>query len=62
LHYTEVHKESILLNNFWLAGKYYELGFEGGAYGHKIFKISTTSQPNLSDKDILQQGLNGIFE
>jgi hypothetical protein len=36
LHYLEVNKESKLLNNYFLAGKYYELGYEGAAYAHKV--------------------------
>ena len=40
LHYLEVHKWLGDLNNDWKAGKYYQTGFEGAGYGHKILGMS----------------------
>ena len=61
LHYLEVHKTLGDLNKDWKAGKYYQTGYDAGAFGHKILGSSTKS-PNPTDKEILQQGLNGLFE
>ena len=61
LHFLEVHKESVTLNNLWLAGKYYDLGYEGGAYAHKVLGATQAKLPNLTDKEIIQQLLNGLF-
>lgn len=61
LHFLEVHKESVTLNNMWLAGKYYDLGYEGGSYAHKVLGSTKVKLPNLTDKEILQQTLNGLF-
>jgi hypothetical protein len=60
LHYLEVHKWLGDLNNNWKASKFYQVGFDAGTYGHKVLGIS--SVPNLTDKEILQQALNGLFE
>lgn len=60
LHYSEVHKEIGTVNDMWKAGKYYQAGFESATYGHKIFKMDAI--PNLTDKEILQQALDGLFE
>ena len=59
LHYLEVHKWFGDLNNNWKAGKYYQVGFDGAGYGHKVLGLSI---PNLSDKEILQQGLDGVMD
>jgi len=61
LHYLEVHKWFGDLNNNWKAGKYYQTGFDGAGYAHKILGLSK-DLPNLTDKEIIQQGLNGLFE
>ena len=61
LHYLEVHKWFGDLNNNWKAGKYYQVGFDGASYGHKVLGSSKTAIPNLTDKEILQQTLNGLF-
>jgi len=61
LHYLEVHKWFGDLNTLWKAGKFYQVGFDGAGYGHKVLG-STTEEPNLTNKEILQQGLNGLFE
>ena len=58
LHYLEVHKWLGDLNNAWKAGKFYQVGFDGAGYGHKILGLTT---PNPSDKEILQAGLDGIM-
>ena len=60
LHYLEVHKWLGDLNNNWKGGKYYQTGFDAGTYGHKV--LSMVGEPNLTDKEILQQTLNGLFE
>jgi CRISPR/Cas system-associated endonuclease Cas3-HD len=61
LHYLEVHGWLGSLNNNWKAGKYYQVGFDGGSYGHKVLG-SAVAIPNPTDKEIIQQGLNGLFE
>jgi len=61
LHYLEVHKWFGDLNNQWKAGKYYQTGFDGAGYAHKVLGLSTDI-PNITDKQIIQQGLNGLFE
>lgn len=60
LHYLTVHKWMISENDLWKGGKYYQTGFDGAGYLHNIFKAS--SIPQLSDREILQQGLNGFFK
>jgi hypothetical protein len=60
LHYLEVHRWLGDLNNSWKSGNYYKAGFDAGTYGHKILGIS--EEPNLTDKEIIQELLNGIFE
>jgi len=57
-----VHKWLGDLNNNWKAGKFYQVGFDAGTYGHSILQISQVSIPQLTDKEIIQQGLNGLFE
>jgi carbon monoxide dehydrogenase subunit G len=61
LHYLEVHKELGDLNTMWVAGKFYQMGYEAANYGHKILG-STYEMPNPTDKEILQEALNGLFE
>jgi hypothetical protein len=60
LHYLEVHKWLGDLNNNWKAGKPYQVGYDAGTYGHKV--LGMIGEPNLTDKEILQQALNGLFE
>ena len=48
------------MNTLWKAGKYYQVGFNGAGYGHKI--IGSAQLPEITDKEIIQQGLNGLFE
>jgi len=40
LHYLEVHKWFGDLNNLWVAGKYYQVGFDGAGYAHKVLGIT----------------------
>ncbi len=61
LHYLEVHKWLGDLNNNWKGAKYYQTGFDAAGYGHKVLGLSE-EVPNLTDKEILQQTLNGLFE
>jgi hypothetical protein len=61
LHYIEVHGWFGTLNNLWTSGKYYDVGYTGAGYAHKVFGNSG-SAPNPTDKEILQQALNGLFE
>jgi hypothetical protein len=61
LHYLEVHGWLGSLNTNWKAAKYYQVGFDGATYGHKVLG-SATEEPNLTDKEILQQAMNGGFE
>ena len=58
-----VHKWFGQLNDDWKAGKYYQTGFAGATYGHSILGVSSqVALPTLTNKDILQQALNGAFE
>lgn len=57
------------MNDLWKAGKHYQTGFDGATYAHTVLgtskKVSVdliTEEPNLTNKEILQQGLNGLFE
>ena len=58
----EVHKWFGDLNNNFKAGKYYQVGYDGGSYGHKVLGSSSSNSPNPTDKEIIQQLLNGLFE
>jgi len=62
LHYLEVHKEFGTLNSDFKAGKFYQVGFEAGAFGHKVLGSSVKNGPNPTDKEIIQLVLNGLFE
>lgn len=48
LHYLEVHRTFGTLNDEWKGAKYYQTGFDGAAFGHKILGISEI--PNLTNK------------
>ena len=61
LHYLEVHKTLGELNSDWKAGKYYQTGYTAATFGHKVLG-SSFQMPNPTDKEIIQQGLNGLFE
>lgn len=62
LHYLTVHKWIGDLNNNWKAGKFYQVGFDAAAHGHTVVGLSLEEIPNLTDKEILQQAFNGLFE
>ena len=62
LHYLTVHKWLGSLNDNWKAAKYYQVGFDAATYGHTVLGISAVNIPQLTDKDIIQQTLNGLFE
>jgi hypothetical protein len=59
LHYLNVHKWLVDCDDTWNAQKYYETGFKGAGYLHNIFGMK---MPQLTDKEIIQQTLNGLFE
>jgi hypothetical protein len=59
LHYFTVHKWLVDCDDTWNAGKYYDTGFKGAGYLHQILGASL---PEITDREICQQGLNGIFE
>ena len=61
LHYLQVHKWFGASNDLWQAGKYYQCGFEGAGYLHTVLGTSSKDL-KLSDKEILQEGLNGFFQ
>jgi len=58
LHYLTVHKWLVDVDDTWHAANYYQVGFKGATYGHSILGMSV----GVSDKDIIQQALNGAFE
>lgn len=74
LHYITVHKWMGTLNDEWKASKFYQTGYDAATYAHNIFSVSklltkalehiakALSLPNLTNKEILQQALNGLFE
>jgi hypothetical protein len=62
LHYLTVHKWLGSLNDNWKAAKYYQVGFDAATYGHSVLQVSEVDLPQISDKDTLQQTLNGLFE
>jgi len=47
LHYLEAHKKVGDLNSLWIAGKYYQVGYDGGEYAHKILGLSAEEIMNL---------------
>jgi len=40
LHFLEVHRWFGDLNTLWVAGKYYQVGFDGAGYAHKVLGIT----------------------
>lgn len=63
LHYITFHKDLGKLNDEWKAKKYYQTGYDAAVVGHKVLGVDEHEHlPEISDKDILQQFLNGIFE
>ena len=61
LHYLTVHKWLGGLNDAWKAGKAYQVGHDAATYGHTILGTSFGAV-EATDKEILQQLLNGLFE
>jgi len=57
-HYLTVHKWLGDVDDTWHAANYYQVGFKGATYGHNILGLSD----GISDKDIIQQALNGAFD
>ena len=47
LHYLEVHGWFGSLNTNYKAGKYYQVGFDGAAYGHKVLGITVAEIARL---------------
>jgi len=61
LHYLSVHKALGEIDSDWHSAKYYQAGWKGGEEGHQILGIGYDI-PTLTDREIIQQGLNGLFE
>jgi len=61
LHYLTVHRWLGDVDGDWHAAKYYQVGQKAGEEGHLILGIGH-GIPNLTDREIIQQGLNGLFE
>lgn len=61
LHYLTVHKFLGGLNDNWKAAKYYQVGYDAATFGHTVVGLRK-SLPQLTDKEILQQTMNGLFE
>ena len=61
LHYLTVHKWLGGLNDNWRGAKYYQVGYDAATYGHTVLGMSK-HLPQLADKQIIQQCLNGAFE
>lgn len=40
LHFLEVHRWAVDLNDKWTAGKYNDFGFAAGGYGHKLLNYA----------------------
>lgn len=49
LHYLEAHKQVCDWSDLWKAGKFYNVGSQGGAYAHKILGGSK-NELELTDK------------
>ena len=62
LHYLTVHKWLGGLNDNWVAGKWYQVGYDAATYGHTVLGLSIPTLPQLTDKQIIQTTLNGLFE
>lgn len=43
LHYLEVHRWAVDLNQRWLGQYYFDVGYYGAMYGHKVQHGSTAS-------------------
>lgn len=62
LHYLTVHKWLGGLNDNWKAAKYYQVGFDAATYGHTVLGVTIEELPQLSDKETIQETLNGLFQ
>lgn len=62
LHYLTVHKWLGGLNDNWVAGKWYQVGYDAATYGHTVLGLALPTLPQLTDKQIIQTTLNGLFE
>lgn len=62
LHYLTVHKWLGGLNDNWVAGKWYQVGYDAATYGHTVLGLTLPTLPQLTDKQIIQTTLNGLFE
>jgi hypothetical protein len=62
LHYLTVHKWLGGLNDNWVAGKWYQVGYDAATYGHTVLGLAIPTLPQLTDKQIIQTMLNGLFE
>jgi hypothetical protein len=64
LHYLTVHKWAGQLNDEWKAAKYYQNGYDAATYAHSMLAVSAKEDalPGITNKEILQQALNGAFE
>lgn len=76
LHYIGVNGWMKSLNNLWSTGKYYQTGYDGATYAHKVLDMMPSkflrgaiaqlekyfSLPTQTNKEILQLALNGLFE
>jgi hypothetical protein len=40
LHYLEVHRTLGDLNNSWKGGRYFEVGYNGATFGHKVLGLT----------------------
>jgi hypothetical protein len=47
-HYLEVHGWLGSLNTNWKAAKYYQVGFDGAGYGHKVLGATQETVKQLS--------------
>jgi hypothetical protein len=61
LHYLSVHKWLGEVDSDWHSAKYYQVGQKAGEEGHLILGIGH-GIPTITDREIIQQGLNGLFE
>ena len=41
LHFLEVHKWAIDLNEKWISGAYRQFGYAAGGYGHKVLNMAS---------------------
>lgn len=61
LHFLSLHKWFGHENDLWQSQQYEKTGYDGAAFLHNVFH-ATQEVPNLTDKEIIQETLNGAFE